>query len=172
MIASAILRSLCSCATARPAPIPALGLILFLSAVNCQGPGGTADGMAGVQALSPDRPVTTIAFGSCNDEDKPQPLWPVIAAEKPDLWIWTGDNVYADTEDPEVFRAKYDKQLANPGYRAFIDSVPFMTGTWDDHDYGKNDGGVEYPAKDLAKREMYRFLGVPVMNGTDSMNAR
>ena len=35
--------------------------------------------------------LSRIAFGSCNSEQKPQPLWPVIAQDKPSLWIWTGD---------------------------------------------------------------------------------
>ena len=105
--------------------------------------------------------LSRIAFGSCNSEQKPQPLWPVIAQDKPSLWIWTGDNIYADTEDPQIFRTKYDLQMAQPGYAAFTQTVSFLTGTWDDHDYGVNDGGVEYPAKDLAKEELYRFLNVP-----------
>jgi alkaline phosphatase D len=84
----------------------------------------------------------------------------VIAQDEPDLWIWTGDNVYADTEDPAKFRETYDLQLSNTAYASFVESVPFLTGTWDDHDYGVNDGGAEYPEKELAKDEMYRFLGV------------
>lgn len=107
-----------------------------------------------------DQVIDVIAFGSCNSEQKEQPLWPVIAQEDPDLWIWTGDNVYAASEDPVKFRETYDLQLANTAYTSFVESVPFLTGTWDDHDYGVNDGGVEYPAKELAKAEMYRFLGV------------
>ncbi len=115
---------------------------------------------------SADKLVTTetvsrIAFGSCNSERKPQPLWPVIAKDEPSLWIWTGDNIYADTEDGQVFRSKYDQQLVHPGYEVFAQTVPFMTGTWDDHDYGVNDGGKEYPRKELAKAELYRFLKVP-----------
>lgn len=104
--------------------------------------------------------IDVIAFGSCNSERKDQPLWPIITQDSPDLWIWTGDNVYADTEDPVKFRETYDLQMSNVDYASFVESVPFITGTWDDHDYGVNDGGVEYPAKELAKSEMYRFLGV------------
>lgn len=115
---------------------------------------------------SADRLVTTdrlsrIAFGSCNSERKPQPLWSVIAKDEPSLWIWTGDNIYADTENAEIFRAKYNQQSEHPGYKAFARTVPFLTGTWDDHDYGVNDGGSEYPRKGLAKEELYRFLNVP-----------
>lgn len=105
--------------------------------------------------------ISRIAFGSCNSQDKPQPLWSSIQEEDPDLWIWTGDNIYADTLEADVFREKYERQLSNPDYSKFIKSVPFLTGIWDDHDYGVNDGGSDNPAKQLAKQEMYRFLEVP-----------
>ena len=41
--------------------------------------------------------VTRIAFGSCNKPELPQPLWPAITAFKPDVFVWLGDVVYADT---------------------------------------------------------------------------
>ena len=43
--------------------------------------------------------IQTIAFGSCNKQDKDQSFWSVIQAHNPDLWLWLGDNIYADTED-------------------------------------------------------------------------
>ena len=128
------------------------GVLFFWSTSTL---GGEAD------VIVTDHVVTRIAFGSCNSQDKPQPLWASIQQENPDLWIWTGDNVYADTEDPEVFRDTYERQLANADYSKFVNSIPFLTGIWDDHDYGVNDGGAEYPQKHLAKQEMYRFLNVP-----------
>lgn len=42
-----------------------------------------------------DRPVGTIAFGSCAHQTKPQPFWPHLANTKPDVWLWTGDAVYS-----------------------------------------------------------------------------
>jgi alkaline phosphatase D len=106
------------------------------------------------------RVIEKIAFGSCNSQHKPQPLWTLIKRDTPDLWIWTGDNVYADTESFGEFRKAYDLQLSNQDYRAFVEEVPFLIGTWDDHDYGVNDGGSEFAAKRIAKQELYRFLGV------------
>ena len=56
-------------------------------------------GFQGASAKFPDdfaKPLDVIAFGSCNRDELPQPLWPVIAEENPDLWIWAGDNIYAD----------------------------------------------------------------------------
>jgi alkaline phosphatase D len=99
-------------------------------------------------------------MGSCSKSDLPQPLWAPILEHEPDMWVWLGDNVYADTESEDIFRTKYNRQLDRNDYKLFRKSVPIM-GVWDDHDYGVNDGGREYPKKELSKREMLRFLGVP-----------
>jgi len=107
------------------------------------------------------QPTLRFAFGSCNDQNKPQAYWQTISDAKPDVFIWTGDNVYADTDDPAIFRAVYDLQLGHPEYQAFVRSVPTIIGTWDDHDFGLNDGGKEFHAKELAKAELFRFLNVP-----------
>ena len=43
------------------------------------------------------RDVTKVLYGSCNSVNLPvSPLWQHIVAERPDVWIWGGDNVYAD----------------------------------------------------------------------------
>lgn len=101
-----------------------------------------------------------IAFGSCNRQDLPQPMWPFIQAQRPDLWIWGGDNIYGDSDDMDVLRRKYAQQQANPGYAAFRAAVPVI-GIWDDHDYGVNDGGAAYPHKAASQQLMLDFLGVP-----------
>lgn len=48
-------------------------------------------------ALDSSRVVTRIAFGSCNKHDRDQSYWRRIRDRKPDLWVWLGDIVYADT---------------------------------------------------------------------------
>ncbi len=104
--------------------------------------------------------LTTIALGSCNKQDKPQPLWNVIMQHQPDLWIWLGDNIYGDSNDMNVLKAKYEQQLKNIDYEAFIKKTPLI-GIWDDHDYGANDAGKEYPHKNESQKLMLDFLGVP-----------
>jgi alkaline phosphatase D len=111
-------------------------------------------------AADAQRPISRIAFGSCNDQDHAQPLWPLIAAGRPDLWVWLGDNVYSDTEDMDKMRADYAKQLADEGYRALLASTP-VVGTWDDHDYGVNNGGKEYPRRAESQQLLLDFLGEP-----------
>lgn len=105
----------------------------------------------------PFESIDTIAFGSCNKEYEAQPFWPVIAAKNPDLWIWLGDNIYADTDDMSVMAQKYQQQLKVPEYHQFKQQVP-MTGIWDDHDYGMNDGNRTYSQKEQAKEQFMQFM--------------
>ncbi len=102
---------------------------------------------------------TIIAFGSCDDEDEPQEMWKEVIAQKPTVWIWGGDNVYADTHDMNVLKAKYDKQKSNPDYQKLM-RMCAITGTWDDHDYGENDGGKLYSKKNESKKYLLDFLGI------------
>ncbi|MEL6534644.1 MAG: alkaline phosphatase D family protein [Bacteroidota bacterium] len=104
-------------------------------------------------------PVQKITFGSCSRQDLPQLLWDDILMENPDLFIWLGDNVYADTEDMEQLAAYYQQQKSNPDYLAMRAAFPIL-GIWDDHDYGKNDGGKEYPQKVASQQVALDFLDV------------
>ena len=55
-----------------------------------------------------EQPLTKIAFGSCIRQDKPQPIWNAVNAYHPEVFVLTGDNIYGDSEDMKVLRAKYD----------------------------------------------------------------
>jgi len=83
-----------------------------------------------------------IAFGSCLKQDKPQPIWNVIADMNPDMFLFIGDNIYADTEDMSVMRQKYDLLNADKGYQRLKSTCPVLA-VWDDHDYGINDSGAD-----------------------------
>src|SRR5690349_17060160 len=62
------------------------------------GPSETEGGSVAAEVTPP--PTTfTLAFGSCNRPNLPQPLWSDVRALAPDAWAWLGDIVYADTED-------------------------------------------------------------------------
>lgn len=111
---------------------------------------------------SPYKPVSefTIAFGSCNKHTLKNELWDDILDVNPDIWIWGGDNIYADSPDARVISQMYDAQKKVEGYRKLRKEIP-VTGTWDDHDYGKNDGGVEWSAKVESQQAFLDFLEVP-----------
>src|SRR5262245_32714787 len=51
--------------------------------------------------------LSRIAFGSCAKQDKPQPIWNAVVELNPQLFVFLGDNIYADTLDMDVMRAKY-----------------------------------------------------------------
>src|SRR3954453_1080486 len=95
-------------------------------------------------AAAGDKAPRRIVFGSCGPQDKPQLIWDAINDVRPDLFIFGGDNIYGDTKDMKVLRQKYDKLAAQPGYRKLKSQCPIIA-TWDDHDYGLNDAGAEYP---------------------------
>ncbi|UII75270.1 alkaline phosphatase family protein [Flagellimonas sp. HMM57] len=104
--------------------------------------------------------VFTIAFGSCNKQDVANPFWDDILNENPDVWIWGGDNIYADTENMDELKSMYSKQLGNEGYKLLNETTPVI-GTWDDHDYGLNDGGEEFSMKKESQQLFLDFMGVP-----------
>lgn len=115
--------------------------------------------------------LTHFALGSCAKERLPQPIWSQIAKTKPELFLFIGDNQYADVwiqegdwyrsgpvTDPARFKEAYDTLSGKPEFAAFRAQVPFM-GTWDDHDYGANDAGKEYALKDVSQQAFLDFFG-------------
>lgn len=78
----------------------------------------------------------------------------------PDLFVFLGDNIYADTTDPSVLRAQYEILNAQPGFRRLRATIPVIA-TWDDHDYGQNDAGAENPIKDASKEIFLDFWREP-----------
>lgn len=98
-----------------------------------------------------DRLPSRIAFGSCVDQDRPQPIWDAVLAADPELFIFLGDNIYADTRDPAVMRAKYAQLAAQPGFRRLCERAPVLA-VWDDHDFGEDDAGGDYPMKEISRQ--------------------
>lgn len=111
-------------------------------------------------AADDQAPWQMIAFGACLKQDKPQPIWESIVDSKPGLFVFLGDNIYGDTEDMDVLRAKYAMVAGNPGYRKLKQFCPII-GTWDDHDFGANDAGAEYPKKRESQQVFLDFFEVP-----------
>jgi alkaline phosphatase D len=106
------------------------------------------------------RRLTRIAFGSCAEAGKPQPVWDPILAWRPDLFVFLGDNIYADTRDMAVMRRKYAELAGQPGFARLRETTPVVA-TWDDHDFGENDAGGDYPKKDDSRRIFLDFWGEP-----------
>jgi alkaline phosphatase D len=101
-----------------------------------------------------------IIFGSCNNQHHPQPLWKNMIDERADLFIWGGDNVYAETTDPAKIRGAYETQDRHPDYLYFKDLTPII-GIWDDHDYAFDNARGNFKFKKESQEYLLDFLEVP-----------
>ena len=116
----------------------------------------------GGRAVAEEEPLSRIAFGSCAEQQRPQPIWEAIVAAEPQRFIFLGDNIYGDTQDMTVLRDKYQLLAEVPGFQKLRKTCPVLA-TWDDHDFGLNDSGGEYPKKAEAQQvflDFYRRQGV------------
>ena len=111
-------------------------------------------------AAAAQEPLSRIVFGSCFKTDRDASVWSTIAASTPDVVVLAGDNVYADTTDMDRMRASYEALDALPGFASLRTSTTLLA-TWDDHDYGRDDAGREYPQRIASQQVFLDFLRVP-----------
>jgi len=104
-----------------------------------------------------DTLLSRIAFGACAKQDKPQPIWDAIIEAKPQRFLFIGDNIYGDSADMEVLKAKYALLGKQPGYQRLKQICPVLA-TWDDHDYGLNDGGGDFVRKRESQQVFLDFF--------------
>jgi len=101
-----------------------------------------------------------IVWGSCAHQDKEQPIWDAINEAHPELFVFLGDNIYGDSVDPDFIAGCYRKLAAKPGFVKLRERTPIIA-TWDDHDYGQNDAGRDYPSKVATRKLMLDFFDTP-----------
>ncbi len=96
-------------------------------------------------------PAFRIGILGCHRQFEPAPaLFRYLEAD-PDLCLWIGDNVYADTEDDITYiDSCYQTLAAKPAFKELMKKYPYVV-TWDDHDFGLNDAGKDYPLKAQSK---------------------
>ena len=70
-----------------------------------------------------------IAFGSCAEQNRPQPIWSAIVAGRPDLFLFLGDTVYCETENMDELRAAYTRLATVPGFKALKRQCPILATT-------------------------------------------
>ena len=135
-----------------------IGLIAMLLA---------ADGWAGASMTSAPlvstEPLERIAFGSCAHPRRDTSVFHTIAEQQPDLFLLIGDNVYADDEkdDPELASLKLAyKTLADSVHFARLRETAPLLVSWDDHDYGLNDAGGDWPHKHTSQALFVEAWGV------------
>lgn len=109
-----------------------------------------------------DQTLTRIAVGSCSEETRDLPIFAAILAARPDLFLYLGDNVYGDARAGDMqlpeLREAYGALNLNAHFAAFNMAVP-MLAVWDDHDYGLNDAGADFPARELSERLFETYWG-------------
>lgn len=107
------------------------------------------------------REITRVAFASCyrTSSKHSNAVWKAIRAKRPQLFLFMGDTVYADTKDMAKMRAKYKRLKNNASYRMLKRDCKVMA-TWDDHDYGANDAGCNYPMRKQSQVEFQNAFGV------------
>lgn len=99
------------------------------------------------------------AFGSCSFQFGKQKIWKRVVHKDPQLWIWLGDIIYNDVGGMgKTMSERYAQADANPNYNLLKQQCPVIA-TWDDHDFGGNNVGGEYPLKKESKEIFLDFLG-------------
>ena len=117
----------------------------------------------------------TIALGSCfflADADRRWPgqdygdgygIFAAIAARKPDLMLWLGDNLYyqrPDFLDPASLAARHRRQRGFEPLQELLTAAPQLA-IWDDHDYGPNDSDASYVLKGETLKLFRRYWPNP-----------
>jgi alkaline phosphatase D len=98
-----------------------------------------------------------IALIGCHRQFNPAPALVRYLECRPDFAIWLGDNVYADTKDDVSYLEMcYAALEQKPAFQELRKRVPFAA-TWDDHDFGYNNDGKDYPLKKQSKELFRKF---------------
>lgn len=104
--------------------------------------------------------VSRVLFGSCIKQNLPAPIFERMIDADPGLLILLGDNIYADTSDMLEMKHKYDELSSMPHFAELRRRCPVLA-TWDDHDFGINDGGADFPEREAAEQVFLNFWNDP-----------
>ncbi len=112
--------------------------------------------------------ISLIAFGSCCSQWAPDlTIFSAIRSKHPDLYIALGDNMYADVAGlenlpfyPAFIELGYNVLGSKEPFKSFKSNVPIIP-TWDDHDYGLNNAGKNFPHKSKSKDLFMKFWNIP-----------
>jgi alkaline phosphatase D len=109
-----------------------------------------------------EKPLRRIAFGSCARQQEPQPIWQKIVEARPDLFLSLGDIVYVNEggENAADRSAAYSIVRSLPAFRKLRASTRFLA-TWDDGEFGENDGGASFERREEFRQDFLDFAGEP-----------
>lgn len=100
-----------------------------------------------------------IGLGSCSRLDD-QPIFNSIFAQQPDLFLFMGDNHYANTHHLDALRWHYRRFRNLPERAALLANVPTMA-TWDDHDFLANNSNGTCLNRDYALDAFVEYWANP-----------
>jgi len=108
-------------------------------------------------------------FGSCSHQEKnaKQPIWHLIAREKPQVFMFIGDNMYLpNSKDDfpksreavrELYRDTYDEERQKPEMQPVLRST-MSYALWDDHDFGPNNSDRTWKWSDVALESLMMYF--------------
>lgn len=116
------------------------------------------------QSLDLKKKRARIAVASCMDDsyrNDAEKIWKQLASQSPDVIFLIGDNVYADRAttpiDKDVLWKRYTETRGSLALFYANPLIPVIA-TWDDHDYGRNDGDRTSPLKGAATEIFFSFF--------------
>ena len=117
-------------------------------------------------APSPDSPAqVTLVFGSCASSET-STIWSRIRNEGADGVVLLGDTPYIDVTDLDRVRDAYRRFSSVPPLAETFRSIPFW-GTWDDHDFGRNDSDGTLPGKEHSRHGFVNYRPNPTFGHDD-----
>jgi len=99
-------------------------------------------------------------LGSCLDQRFEQEIWSSIKNEHIDGFIFLGDNVYGDTPSGKLTKMKKAYAIQKTKLPKWLMNDKEILSIWDDHDFGLNDGGGDYPLKRDAEKMFLNFWNI------------
>jgi alkaline phosphatase D len=154
---------------------------LFINGVNVKRPYPLEFKTLPVWLWRTDPPNVKIALGSCAYVNEPPydragraygsdyEIFSTIHEKHPDVMLWLGDNVYTregDFHSRTGILKRYTHTRSLPEMQPLLGSTHHYA-TWDDHDFGPNDGDRSYWGKNLTLEAFKLFWANPnygVMN--------
>ncbi len=122
--------------------------------------------------LDSHQTISRIIIGSCASPVQNDDIYNVIRDSNGDVMLLIGDNVYAadETNDPDLksLREAYGQLAESRNFSALRASLPLLV-TWDDHDFGLDDAGGDWPYK---KRSQDLFKHVWAVHTDDPRSTR
>ncbi len=128
-----------------------------------------------LKALDIKKSMATIAFASCMDDfykTQQTSMWKELLGHGADILIILGDNVYADRRNghpiidvnPRVLWERYTETRDLLELYKSDNLIPIIA-TWDDHDFGQNDGGLDFKYKKESTETFNAFFSQDSVKG-------